>query len=197
MNVIFDIGMVLIDFYFEDFVRSRLDGDAADAVVDAMWKSGDWNELDRGALSDEEVLKLFISHCPEYEAQIRDIFAHLGECPKLRDYAIPLVERLKAQGHKVFYLSNYFSYLMHTAPWVLAFIPKMDGGVFSCFEKVTKPDERIYKILCQRYSLDPTQCVFIDDTQKNIAAAEALGMRGILYTGQTGEQLFEQITKQA
>ena len=197
MNVIFDIGMVLIDFYFEDFVRARLDKADADAVVDAMWKSGDWNELDRGALSDEEVLKLFISHAPDHEPQIRDIFAHLGECPKLRDYAIPLVERLKAQGHKVFYLSNYFSYLMHTAPWVLAFIPKMDGGVFSCFEQVTKPDERIYKILCQRYSLDPAQCVFIDDTEKNVRAAQALGMKGIIYTNQTGDELFEQITKQA
>ncbi len=197
MNVIFDIGMVLIDFYFEDFVRSRLDESAADAVIEAMWKSGDWNELDRGALSDEEVLKKFILHRPEYEKEIRLIFAHLGECPKLREYALPLVERLKAQGHKVFYLSNYFTYLMHTAPWVLAFIPMMDGGVFSCCEKVTKPDERIYRILCERYSLDPTQCVFIDDTQKNIAAAEALGMRGILYTDQSGEQLFEQITKQA
>ncbi len=197
MNVIFDIGMVLIDFYFEDFVRSKLDESDADAVIEAMWKSGDWCELDRGALSDEEVLRLFISHKPGYEKQIRYVFAHLGECPKLRDYALPLVERLKAQGHRVFYLSNYFSYLMHTAPWVLEFIPKMDGGVFSCEEQVTKPDEKIYRILCERYSLDPTQCVFIDDTEKNVRAAQAFGMKGILYTDQSGEQLFEQITKQA
>ena len=197
MNVIFDIGMVLIDFYFEDFVRARLDKADADAVVDAMWKSGDWNELDKGALTDEEVLKKFISHAPDHEPQIRDIFAHLGECPRLREYAIPLIEHLKAQGHKVYYLSNYFSYLMHTAPWALAFVPKTDGGVFSCFEKVTKPDERIYRILCERYSLDPAQCVFIDDTEKNVRAAQALGMKGIVYTNQTGDELFEQITEQA
>ena len=193
MNVIFDIGMVLIDFYFEDFVRATVEENAADAVIDAMWHSGDWGELDKGVLSDEEVLKRFISHCPEYENEIRFVFAHLGECPKMRDYTIPLIKKLKKQGHKVFFLSNYFSYLMHTAPWVLEFIQYTDGGVFSCFENVTKPDERIYRILCERYSLDPTQCVFIDDTLKNVEAAQRLGMKGILCTGQSGDELFRLI----
>ncbi|MBQ3935426.1 MAG: HAD-IA family hydrolase, partial [Ruminococcus sp.] len=43
-------------------------------------------------------------------------------------------------------------------------------------------------------SLDPKQCVFIDDTQKNVDAAKKLGMKGILCTTQTGDELFEQIT---
>ncbi len=193
MNVIFDIGMVLVDFYFEDFVRQLLDETAAEKVLDAMWRSGDWIELDTGALSDEQVLDMFISHAPEYEKQIRLVFARLGECPKMRDYAVPLIQKLKANGHKVYYLSNYFTYLMHTAPWALEFIPLTDGGVFSCFEKITKPNPEIYLRLCKRYSLKPEECVFIDDTQKNVDAAQKLGMKGIHFTSQTGEQLFEQI----
>lgn len=193
MNVIFDIGMVLVYFYFEDFVRQLLDETAAEKVLDAMWRSGDWIELDTGALSDEQVLDMFISHAPEYEKQIRLVFARLGECPKMRDYAVPLIQKLKAKGHKVYYLSNYFTYLMHTAPWALEFIPLTDGGVFSCFEKITKPDPEIYLRLCKRYSLKPEECVFIDDTQKNVDAAQKLGMKGIHFTSQTGEQLFEQI----
>ena len=82
---------------------------------------------------------------------------------------------------------------MHTAPWALEFIPLTDGGVFSCFEKITKPDPEIYLRLCKRYSLKPEECVFIDDTQKNVDAAQKLGMKGIHFTSQTGEQLFEQI----
>ncbi len=194
MNVIFDIGMVLVDFYFEDFVRSLVEQPAAERVLDAMWRSGDWIELDTGVLSDEEVLKLFIARAPECEKHIRLVFAKLGDCVKMRDYAIPLIQRLKAQGHKVYYLSNYFSYLMHAAPWALEFISLTDGGVFSCFEHITKPDPEIYLRLCQRYSLDSKQCVFIDDTQKNVDAAKKLGMKGILCTTQTGDELFEQIT---
>ena len=193
MNVIFDIGMVLIDFEFENFVKSLLAPQPADAVIAAMWKSGDWGELDRGVLTDEEVLQRFISHSPDYEREIRLVFARMGECPKLRDYAIPMIKQLKEQGSKVYYLSNYFTYLMHTAPWVLEFVPLTDGGVFSCFEKVTKPDPRIYQILCQRYSLDPKECVFVDDTLKNVQAAESLGIRGIHYTNQSPRQLWEQI----
>lgn len=195
MNVIFDIGMVLIDFEFEKFVRSILDEQTADKVIAAMWKSGDWCELDKGVLTDEQVLQRFISHAPDCEKQIRLVFARLGECPKLRSFAIPLIEKLKAQGHKVFYLSNYFSFLIHAAPWALEFVPLTDGGIFSCFEKLTKPDPRIYELLCERYSLKPEDCVFIDDTLANTESAQKLGMKGIHFTRQSPDELFEQITE--
>jgi 2-haloacid dehalogenase len=48
-------------------------------------------------------------------------------------------------------------------------------------ERVIKPDPRIYRILCERYALSPAQCVFIDDNAKNVAGAEAIGMRAVLY----------------
>lgn len=195
MNVIFDIGMVLIDFNFEDFVRKMFERDIAQKVIDAMWKSGDWGELDKGVLTDEQVLEMFISHAPECEKEIRTVFARLGECPRLREYAIPLIKDLKAKGHRVYYLSNYFSYLYHAAPWALEFIEFTDGGVFSFFENVTKPDKRIYRLLCRRFSLDPADCVFIDDTLRNVEAARELGMRGIHFTGQTPRQLKAEICR--
>ena len=57
-----------------------------------------------------------------------------------------------------------------------------DGKIVSGFEKLAKPDPRIYKLLFERYSLDPTECVFIDDRQINIDAAMKLGMKTILFT---------------
>ncbi|MBR6046045.1 MAG: HAD family phosphatase [Ruminococcus sp.] len=193
MNIIFDIGKVLIDFDFEGFVEKLYPPKAAEAVIAATWHNPDWTELDRGVLSDEEVLKLFISKAPEYEREVRDIFARLGQVPYMKDTTIPLIKRLKADGHKVYYLSNYFEYLIHTCPWALEFIPYTDGGVFSCRVKVTKPDAEIYRILCERYSLDPADCVFIDDSPKNIVGAEAFGIRGILYTSQSPDELYAQI----
>ena len=53
----------------------------------------------------------------------------------------------------------------------------------SGYEKCVKPEERIYRILLERYSLDAGECVFIDDLQANIDGARAVGMRGILFTG--------------
>lgn len=194
MNVIFDIGKVLIDFDFEKLVYS-IAGDKAEKVIAATWGNPkDWNELDRGVLSDEEVLKLFIKKAPDCEDEIRDVFARMGECPKMREFTPVLINRLHEAGYKVYYLSNYFEYLMHTAPWALRFTRLMDGGMFSCRVNITKPDRRIYELLCGKYSLDPAECVFIDDSQKNVEGAENFGIKAIHYTGQSGDELFRQIT---
>ena len=192
-NVIFDIGRVLIDFDFEGFARGLFGAEKGEQVTKAMWKNPDWRELDRGVLSDEEVLKRFIGKAPELEHEIRFAFAKIGDCAQLRDGAVALIDRLKAEGYGVYYLSNYFEYIMHTAPWALDFVPHTDGGVFSCREKVTKPDRKIYDILCGRYGLVPEDCVFIDDTLANVTAAENFGMKGINYVSQGFGRLYGQI----
>ena len=46
---------------------------------------------------------------------------------------------------------------------------------------MVKPDERIYRLLTERFGIDLTESVFIDDRQINIDAAEKLGMKGILF----------------
>ena len=77
------------------------------------------------------------------------MFALLGNIPKMKDSTVPMIQSLKAKGYGVYYLSNYFEYLMHTAPWALDFIRYTDGGIFSCHVKITKPDKRIYELLCR------------------------------------------------
>ena len=47
--------------------------------------------------------------------------------------------------------------------------------MISGIEKLAKPDERIYLVLLERYELAPSECLFIDDSARNIQAATALG----------------------
>ncbi len=181
-NVIFDIGAVLIGFDWDAYMLHLFDdAETRAAVTAAMWHNEDWHELDRGAISLEEVLRLFTENAPEYADAIREALMRLGEAPTRQPYAIPWIESLKARGLCVYYLSNYFEFLMQEAPQVLDFIPHTAGGVFSCQEKLLKPDPAIYRVLCERYGLEPSECVFIDDTQINIDAAIAFGMRGIRF----------------
>ena len=56
-----------------------------------------------------------------------------------------------------------------------------DGEVISCEEHTVKPEPQIYRILLERYGLDPAQTLFVDDRPCNIAAAEELGIRGQLF----------------
>lgn len=194
MNVVFDIGAVLVDFDWDSFVGQMFDTTTADAVTRAMWHNPDWSEFDKALLTDEEILKKFIAKEPDYEKEIRLTFARLGSCPKRKEETIPLIERLKAAGNRVYFLSNYFEYLMHVAPEVLDFIPYMDGGVFSCFVHEIKPCPAIFNILCEKYMFSPSDAVFIDDSAKNIEGAKACGFHTIHYTGQNFDSLYDGIT---
>ncbi len=195
MNVVFDIGAVLVDFDWDSFVGKMFDKPAAEAVTRAMWRNPDWSEFDKALLTDEEILQKFIAKEPDYEKEIRLTFARLGSCPIRKAGAIPLIERLKAAGNRVFFLSNYFEYLIHVAPGVLDFIPHMDGGVFSCFVHEIKPYPAIFNILCEKYGFSPSDAVFIDDSIRNIEGAEACGFHTIHYTGQDFDSLYDEIVK--
>ncbi|WP_295155524.1 HAD family phosphatase [uncultured Ruminococcus sp.] len=193
MDIIFDIGKVLIDFDFQEFVERYVDAEKADRVTKAMWGNPEWVELDRGVLPVEEILQRFIAQAPDCEWEIRRVFSQLGNIPKLRPTTIPIIEELKKRGHRVFYLSNFFEFLLHAAPDALRFTRYTDGGIFSCHEKLVKPDPEIYELLCERYNISKDNCVFIDDSEKNIRGAENVGIRGILFTGQSPDELYEEI----
>ena len=49
---------------------------------------------------------------------------------------------------------------------------------------LAKPDPAIYQTLLDRYGLKAEECVFLDDTVRNVEAAQALGIAGIVETSQ-------------
>ncbi|WP_243717000.1 HAD family phosphatase [Actinomadura sp. KC345] len=57
-----------------------------------------------------------------------------------------------------------------------------DAVVISCEVGMRKPDERIFRHALDLLGLDAAECVFIDDIEHNIRAAERLGIRGIHHT---------------
>ena len=60
-----------------------------------------------------------------------------------------------------------------------------------CFDEVVcsaevglvKPDPKIYRLTAARLGLQPNECVFVDDHQSFVDAAEQIGMHGIVYEG--------------
>lgn len=42
-----------------------------------------------------------------------------------------------------------------------------------------KPDPAIYRRLCERYSVTPGRCVFIDDSLHNVEGARRVGMHAL------------------
>ena len=180
-NIIFDIGHVLVGFEWESFVRELFDEETARAVTRAIFESGYWAELDRGVLSEEEVLEGFFSAEPNYHDEILEAYEKVGACVKRRSWVIPWIKSLKQQGYRIFFLSNYSEQLMRKNPEALDFLEHMDGGVFSCDVKLLKPDARIYETLLEKYGLKAEECLFLDDREDNVLAAQRLGMHAIRF----------------
>lgn len=182
-NIIFDIGNVLTDFRWKDFlIEKGFDEQMAQRMGDASVNTPTWSELDRGVWTFEELLQGFIANDPEIAWELRMGFTDMRGMVTIRDYACDWVKQLKEQGFGVYYLSNFSRKVEVECADSLAFIPLMDGGILSYQEKLVKPDPAIYHALLERYGLQPEECIFLDDTAVNIEAANQLGIHGIVFT---------------
>ncbi len=67
--------------------------------------------------------------------------------------------------------------------WIRELFALFDGLVFSGPVGLAKPDRAIFEHLLNHHGLDAQECVFINDTSRNIIACEAVGIHGILFDG--------------
>lgn len=191
-NVVFDIGNVLAGFAWKEFYESfGFTDEVFEKLADATVRSDFWNEMDRGKLSDDQLLEGFIQNDPSIEKEIRQVFEDVTEMISRYDYSIPWLKELKERGYGVYYISNFAHKAHMECKKALDFLSEMNGGILSYQDKLIKPDPEIYRLLCQRYGLKAEECVFIDDTEKNVLAAQKEGMKGIVFhtLGQAKEEL--------
>ena len=194
-TIIFDIGNVLVSFDWDGFMQREFpdaDKDLIAKLDEDVWGSGRWDHLDAGE-EPEKVLQRIIDHDPEHEKELRKIFENVGDTLKKRSATPAWLKELKEKGYRLLYLSNYSHYVMEKNPDVLDFLPLLDGGVFSCDVKLTKPDRKIYECIKEKYNLAASECVFIDDLEKNVKAAKDFGFHGIQFV--TLKQAQEDLNK--
>ncbi len=179
-TVIFDIGGVLCPYNWRDFIRELFGNEEiTEKLYETLFRSGLWDEIDRGVWSLDQLLGEYIKRCPELEKEIRLFFEKCGFALHRGDYAADWIRELKERGYQVLYLSNYSRHVMNMNPEALYFLPLMDGGVFSCYVHLVKPDREIYDCIRDRYALNPSEAVFLDDHEKNVEGARAAGFHGI------------------
>ncbi len=91
------------------------------------------------------------------------------------------VKECARQGYPLYILSNWD---VDSFPLVRekykTFFDLFSGIVISAECQLIKPDPAIYKLLLQRYQLNPQRCFFVDNQQENIEVAQSMGMHGIL-----------------
>lgn len=181
-NVVFDIGNVLVSFGWVEYFKSfGLTDEEFERIANATVKDPIWNEIDRGVMSEDEILEAFIKNAPEMEEKIRAMYENFGGLLTMFEYTKGWILDLQKRGYKVYCLSN-MSYKAVRECWdALCFLDMTDGYVLSCDVKLTKPEPEIYQTLFDKYKLVPSECVFFDDLPANIEAANKQGMHGVVF----------------
>jgi len=181
-TVVFDIGGVLVELgRFRFLEKKGFTGEKANRVMYATMRSKDWVQMDLNNIPVEEILERFIRNDPGMEAEIRYMFEDLNGIVERRESSLPWLRRIKESGRRILYLSNYSHKIMRECADALYFLPEMDGGLFSCDFHMVKPDPDFFRLLIEKYQLDPSRCVFIDDIETNLEGARAVGMHTILF----------------
>ena len=182
-TVIFDIGDVLISDNFKELLMkdSEIPTELADTIKSLWFIAKD--EIDDTMDLDtyREIVNKRMG--PEFSKYIPKLFQYGIECVHVLDYTVPMIQDLKERGYKVYYLSNWSAWtheLLEKAG-KFDFLKYMDGGIFSYDVGYMKPDEEIYRILLNRYKINPKEAIFFDDKKENIDAANKLGIHGVLF----------------
>ena len=113
-------------------------------------------------------------------------------CYSKNPAVLGIVQRLKKNKYKLAILSNTFpSHAEYNKQQGL--FKDFDVVVLSCDAGYRKPEKEIYSAALNQLSLEPEECIFIDDKEANAEAARELGMRAIAY--QNPEQLLSELKK--
>ena len=96
---------------------------------------------------------------------------------------VEIFKKLRETGKYKFYaLTNWSAETFGIAKERYELLSWFDGLVVSGEEKMRKPFPEFYKILLDRYDVNPSEALFIDDNLRNIKAAGKLGIPSIHFT---------------
>ncbi|MDR3714426.1 MAG: HAD family phosphatase [Puia sp.] len=192
-TLVFDLGSVLIDWN-PHYLYSRIIPDENER----KWFfenicTMEWNEEQDGGRSLQEGTELLVEKFPAHEKAIRAYYDHwdemLGDSIK---GTVELFRHLKATTNMKFYaLTNWSA---ETFPLALAryeFLHWFDGRIVSGEENTRKPFEKMYRVLIEKFRIEPSQAVFIDDNARNLAPARELGFHTIHF--RSSEQLTQDL----
>lgn len=171
--IIFDLYGVLGLNGWQDFKHQHFEG---------RWD--DWEPLrvlgqraDAGEVSDDEFVAAIAAATGESARTVRYQFDHTQ--PNLA--LLRFIKNKLSGRYKIGLLSN-------TSHDVLGGILSDEqralftADVMSVFVGLAKPDPAMFTLMCERLSVEPEECIMVDDQQRHLDVAARLGMKTVLYT---------------
>ncbi|CMW19859.1 hydrolase [Streptococcus pneumoniae] len=180
MNIIFDLGNVLIEWNKEKILSKICKNDLEYNLFNKfVFQSNLWIDLDNGKISLEFLENQLIDEMGhQYQDQIHELVWNWFNYIDLYDEVYELIKQLKKKNFQIYVLSNTSSIFHILLDSVLSKVSSvLDGYVISCEVKMMKPQKEIYLSLVNKYQLDIKDCIFLDDLEENVEAARTLGIK--------------------
>ncbi len=136
-----------------------------------------WVEFEHGTLTEEEYAARFFADGTPID--LAGFKAMMHRSYEFMEGTEELLAELKDAGYPMYTLSNY-------SPWWQLIEEKLrlsryvEWRFVSCITGVRKPHSEAYLVAARQLGVAPGECLFVDDRQKNVDAAVAVGMAGLV-----------------
>lgn len=188
-DVVFDLGgvvfrwepLVVLQTLFPQRVPNEtVAREWAAQIFQTFHPDADWAQFDLGLIEPEPLAHRIAARTGLALADLRHLIDSIpGQLLPMQG-TVDLIHDLKAQGHRLYFLSNMPSGYADHLVRENSFFSQFEEGIFSAHVQQIKPLPDIFATAQARWPLRG-QPVFIDDVQHNIDAAELHGWQGIQF----------------
>ncbi len=185
---IFDFGAVVfrwppLELMAEVLPQRVPDRHAAALVVERFFQGfgGAWGRFDRGEIELPELTRALVAQTGLEADEVGRVIDAVPAALTPMSGTLDWLSRLRAQGHRLYYLSNMPAPYADHLEREHDFLGWFRDGVFSARVRLGKPDAAIFHLALQRFGECAEDCVFVDDHPANVAAARAIGLRAVQF----------------
>jgi 2-haloacid dehalogenase len=183
MNIVFDLGMVLIEWDPRHLYRKVFDDHEKMEWFLAHVCTSDWNLAQDGGRSFDEGVKEATARHPEYAKEIAMYRDHwMDMVPGAIEGSVALLREMHNKAVPLYAITNWNGDTFRATRNRFSFLDLFKDIVVSGDERIIKPAPEIFHLLARRNGIDLADSLFIDDSLKNVVGAEAVGMKGHHFT---------------
>ena len=185
-NILFDMGNVLIRFEPKEYVKKAgLSESEQQLMLRELYGSIDWIELDRGTIDEAEIIDRVTARVGEpLRGAIEKLVRHWDRPELPVEGMKALTDELCEKGYELYLLTNAGPRHKEYWPRFAAAEHFPEERIYrSADVKLLKPDPAFFEGALERFGLDRSECVFIDDSAANAEGAQRAGLDAIVFFG--------------
>lgn len=185
-NILFDMGNVLIRFEPRQYVQKvGLSESEQQLMLRELYGSIDWIELDRGTVDEAEIIERVTARTGEHlRGAIEKLVRHWDRPELPVEGMKALTDELYEKGYELYLLTN-------AGPRHREYWPRFTAAEHFPEERIyrsadvhlLKPDPAFFEGALEKFGLDRSECVFIDDSAANAEGAKRSGLDAIVFFG--------------